>query len=76
MLFLPTNQSLAEHLAKHVVVGLFLKLQGLNALEVPVKNQAVFTEGLEEVVDLSHLFESTNLGILLGFVVNLHSLPG
>lgn len=53
--FLALYENFSEHLAKEIVVRLFLELESLHVLEVSVKNEAVFSIRLNEVVYLRHL---------------------
>lgn len=70
------DEDFPEHFAQEIVVGLFLELERLHTLEVAMENQAIFPKGLNQIVDLRHLLEATDLCVFLSFRVNLDSLPG
>lgn len=69
-------QNLPKHFTKEVVVGLFFELESLHILEISVENEIVFSERLNKIVYLRHLFETPDFCVFLSLGVDLNSLPG
>lgn len=76
MLLPPLHQHFSKHLTQEVVVRLFLELQLADVLKEAVQHQAVLSERLHQIVDLGHLLQATDLGVLFSLGVDLNSLPG